>query len=74
MAKTKVFAISLDTIDFRMAIEGDFLGYITQQICASIWTDIMGNKYSSLLDNSITKGKANNADLPEENTVKKSSG
>jgi hypothetical protein len=68
--KTKIFPIEMNVFDFKIAIELDFLSYITQQICSSIWTDIMENPHSSLVSNSLTKGKRDNQDLSEENTIK----
>ena len=49
----KVFPLKIRMTQFYHSIKTDFLSVITHELCANIWTVIMGNKYSELLEDTL---------------------
>ena len=54
MNKTKkILPIAFNAFDFLQAVHSNFLGIITHQICAVIWTKLMNRSYSELIEDSL---------------------
>lgn len=51
--KSGVFPVRINAFDFTQAIDNNFLGITTHQICASIWTSLLKKKYSELIEDSV---------------------
>ncbi len=49
----KIFPLKIRMTQFYHSIKNDFLSVITHELCANIWTIIMGNKYSELLEDTL---------------------
>lgn len=68
---TKVLPVALNSFDFLQAVQFNFLGIITHQICAAIWTKLMNRNYSELIEDSLINFRGNSLILPEEVAVKR---
>ncbi len=51
--QNKVLPIAINAFDFLLAVEGNFLGLATHQICAAIWTRLMNRNYSELIEDTL---------------------
>lgn len=49
----KIFPLKIRMTQFYHSIKADFLSVVTHELCANIWTLIMGNKYSELLEDTL---------------------
>ena len=67
----KVLPIAINSFDFRQAVEGNFLGLATHQICAAIWTRLMNRNYSELIEDSLLNIRGDVLNLPEEKAIKR---
>lgn len=63
-----ILPVRINAFDFIRAVHFNFLGITTHQICAAIWTNLIGKKYSELLESH----SGSNLDDPEaERTIKR---
>lgn len=67
----KVFAVKINAFDFIKAVEDNFLGITTHQICAAIWTKLFKRQYSELIEDSLFGDKKNILKKEEEKTIKR---
>jgi hypothetical protein len=44
----KIFPVRICAFDFIKSVDSNFFGITVHQICANIWINLMGNKYSDL--------------------------
>jgi energy-coupling factor transporter ATP-binding protein EcfA2 len=68
---TNVLTIGINAFDFKEAVETNFLGLVTHQICASIWTKLMNRNYSELIEDAISNVRGGLIILPEEESIKR---
>lgn len=67
----KVLPVALNAFDFLQAVEINFLGIVTHQICAAIWTKMMNRKYSELIEDTLLNVRGDLLSLPEEIAIKR---
>lgn len=67
----RVLPISINAFDFKEAVEGDFLGLATHQICAAIWTKLMNRSYSELIEDSLLSVRGETFKNAEEKAIKR---
>ncbi|RZK38623.1 MAG: ATP-binding protein [Pedobacter sp.] len=53
VSENKIFSIEIPSIILRQAIQGNFLGLITGQICTAIWTRLLNKKTSDLIEDTM---------------------
>jgi Cdc6-like AAA superfamily ATPase len=66
-----IFPVKINAFDFIKAIEDNFLGITTHQICAAIWTKLLNRKYSELIEDSLKNDKTVSFSKEEEKTIKR---
>lgn len=69
--QNKVLPIGINAFDFREAVEGNFLGLVTHQICASIWTKLMNKNYSELVEETLLNIRGETLKNSEEKAIKR---
>ncbi len=65
------FSIRLDSFDFIQAVGTDFLGLVTHQICAAIWTRIMKRQYPELIEETLLNVRGETLKRSEEKAIKR---
>lgn len=65
----KIFPVRINAFDFRNAIESNFLGITTHQICAAVWTKLLKRDYSELIENSLSNSPQFGFTTPEEKSI-----
>ena len=66
-----VLTIGINAFDFKEAVEVNFLGLVTHQICASIWTKLMNRNYSELIEDTLLNVRGEVIITPEEESIKR---
>ncbi len=67
----KVLPIAINAFDFKEAVERNFLGMATHQICAAIWTKLMNRRYSELIEDSLLNVRGESLKKAEEKAIKR---
>lgn len=67
----KIFPVRINAFDFIKAVEDNFLGITTHQICAAIWTKLLNKKYSELIEDTLQSEKKLGLLSEEEKTIKR---
>lgn len=69
--EAKILPVKINAFDFIDAVEKDFLGITTHQICATIWTKVMNRKYSELLEETLLNPRGEITYASEEKSLKR---
>lgn len=67
----RILPVRINAFDFIRAIESNFLGAVTHQICAAIWIKIMKRNYSELIEESLLNVRGEHLTSVEEKTIKR---
>lgn len=72
-SKDKVLTVEVNATDIINGFESNFLSFITHKICQSIWIELMGNRYSELLEDVLLNSRGRFSDKlnPEERALKR---
>ena len=66
-----ILPVKINAFDFINAVEKDFLGIATHQICAAIWTRLLKRKYSELIEDTLLNVRGEQFISSEEKAIKR---
>jgi Cdc6-like AAA superfamily ATPase len=69
--RRSIFPVRINAFDFVKAVDTNFLGVVTHQICAAIWTKLMGRKYSQLIEDALLNTRGELFNKEEEKAIKR---
>lgn len=67
----RILPVKINAFDFIKAVEDNFLGMVTHQICATIWTKLIRKTYSELIEDTLINVSGEILNSPEEKSIKR---
>jgi ABC-type branched-subunit amino acid transport system ATPase component len=69
--KSNIFPVTITESQLYSYIEGDFLNVLTHEICANIWTRVLGGRFSELLEETLIFTHSSNTEAKNKKIIKR---